>query len=180
LLQAVIRNGGAEQIVAWTQPLPSNAWTHLAVVYDSPANQGRLYVNGTRVGAGLINNISMSNVAGLNNYLATDNGGVLPMFRGLIDDLIIWKTALDDGAITSIYNTQQQPRGYGQSLTYSIAGADAMSTIVFYNMTNSNIVGSDISSNMNGAQLTLSMTLGSMQYRSTIALSGAATQRFRL
>ncbi|MBI5142241.1 MAG: DUF2341 domain-containing protein [Nitrospirae bacterium] len=87
--------------------IQNNTWYHLVVTYDkNDTNELKLYLNGSLLG-------QWSNAAG--NLASTtspltlggvvESGGVVGMFKGLIDEAVVYNRALTSTEVSSRYNT---------------------------------------------------------------------------
>jgi len=74
-------------------PLPTNTWTHVAVVVDAATNTGRLYVNGVQVATGTIAlspaDLGTPTIPTDLNYIGRSQFASDPYFNGIIDELRI-------------------------------------------------------------------------------------------
>jgi Family of unknown function (DUF6055)/Concanavalin A-like lectin/glucanases superfamily len=92
-----IRNGGSDQTLS-TTALPLNTWTHIAISLNGTT--GVLYVNGTAAATGAISIrpdqlLAANTATGLQqNYLGRSEGSAMAMFRGCIDEVRFYGTAL--------------------------------------------------------------------------------------
>lgn len=94
-------DGAPTVYAASLRPPTINQWTHLAGVYDYPARQLRLYVDGVLVGTR--NDIAMwSAGGGLALGRAKENGQPASYFSGAIDEIRV-----DDGVVTDDELTQR-------------------------------------------------------------------------
>lgn len=75
-----INSGGNLQILQWTQPLPTNIWTHVAVTLDG--SKGILYVNGIAVATNSSITTLPLNVAPQTNHLGRSKFVADPYFNG--------------------------------------------------------------------------------------------------
>jgi hypothetical protein len=80
VLRCDINPGGNLQTIQWTQPLPTNVWTHVAVTLDG--TQGVLYVNGTAVVTNSSMNLLPLYVAPQTNHLGRSKFTADPYFNG--------------------------------------------------------------------------------------------------
>ena len=80
VLRCDINPGGNLQTIQWTQPLPTNVWTHVAVTLDG--TQGILYVNGTAVVTNSDMNLLPLYVAPQTNHLGRSKFTADPYFNG--------------------------------------------------------------------------------------------------
>jgi hypothetical protein len=79
------------QTASLAHPVNVGVWYHIIAVRDAGANTIRLYVNGNRSGsrAGLSGDVDSG------GYICVGDGGNL-LFRGCMDDVILWRRALTD------------------------------------------------------------------------------------
>ena len=80
VLRCDINPGGNLQTIQWTQPLPTNVWTHVAVTLNG--TQGVLYVNGTAVVTNSSMNLLPLYVAPQTNHLGRSKFTADPYFNG--------------------------------------------------------------------------------------------------
>ncbi|HWG98457.1 MAG TPA: LamG-like jellyroll fold domain-containing protein, partial [Pilimelia sp.] len=81
----------------------ANTWVHLAVVYDDPADQLRLYVNGGLAGTPATVTADWTN--GWNFFVvgrAKDNGAGTQYWRGSVDDVRAFRSALTGDAVRTL------------------------------------------------------------------------------
>ncbi len=92
--------GGSAVVTYGTADVPVNSWTHLAATYDG--STVRLYVNGA-----LVSSQSHSgNIAPSSRPLQIGGDGILgQFFKGTIDEVRIYNTALTQSQIQSDMNT---------------------------------------------------------------------------
>jgi arabinan endo-1,5-alpha-L-arabinosidase len=107
VLRCDINPGGNLQTIQWTQPLPTNAWTHVALTLDG--SQGILYVNGAPV----VTNTSMDllplNVAPQTNHLGRSKFVADPYFNGQYACFRAYARALSPAEIVAPIPTIAQP-----------------------------------------------------------------------
>lgn len=80
VLRFDINPGGNLQTLQWTQPLPTNVWTHVAVTLDG--SRGILYVNGAAVATNNSMTVLPLKVAPQTNHLGRSKFAVDPFFNG--------------------------------------------------------------------------------------------------
>lgn len=96
--------------------VPANGWVHVVVVVNTKKKvtygegttaykgyQAYSYVNGKLYGNGAVAEGSMSNS---NRFFLGINGWDVP-FRGYIDDVQLWKSALSEKQVTALYKSQK-------------------------------------------------------------------------
>jgi len=107
VLRCDINPGGNLQTLQWNQPLPTNIWTHVAVVLDG--TKGVLYVNGSDV----VTNSSMSflpvNVAPQTNHLGRSKFSADPYFNGQFASFRAYGRALSAREIAAPLPRISQP-----------------------------------------------------------------------
>ncbi|MCW6006389.1 S8 family serine peptidase [Micromonospora sp. CPCC 205371] len=87
---------------------PVNSWTHLTGVYDAPAHQLRLYVDG--VLAGVANNVTLWNATGpFTIGAAKFNGQRVGMMTASIDDVRAYQSALTDNDVRQLFGSYGVP-----------------------------------------------------------------------
>ena len=106
----ILRPGGELkfQTFGWTGGLSSaivkeNEWSHIALTYDGETDQLKFYLNGNNVRT--VNSYVPNGGANGNNLLI-GRGHDLPMptFNGTIDEVRLWKRALNPEEIKASYN----------------------------------------------------------------------------
>jgi hypothetical protein len=92
-------------------------WTHLVTVFDS--GESRQYMDGVLVNSNSFPNGSINN---FDIYKLGVNRAGSSYFEGMIDNLMVWNTALSNGSITSlnrdIINNCSSYSGNGQGVAY--------------------------------------------------------------
>lgn len=105
-LRFAIKNGGGEQIVE-TTGLPQNSWQHVAVTLSG--NTARLYTNGVLAAQNTGMSITPASFAPRVNFLGKSQFIADPMFKGLMDDVLITDYALSAAQIAALQtNTPPQ------------------------------------------------------------------------
>jgi hypothetical protein len=100
-----IVNGGAEQSLT-AAALTPNVWTHVAITLNG--STGTLYVNGVSAASGAItiraDQVLAANTATAlqHNYLARSEGSLMNSFRGSLDDVRFYATALGAAEVTAL------------------------------------------------------------------------------
>jgi hypothetical protein len=92
---------GAEQVIDWTQALPVNIWTHVAVTLDG--QRGILYVNGAPAATNATMNLIPANVFATHNYLGKSQWPD-PYFKGRIDSLRVLSHVATPSEIRAMTN----------------------------------------------------------------------------
>jgi sucrose-6-phosphate hydrolase SacC (GH32 family) len=98
-----ITTGSGEQQINGTAPLPTGAWTHVAVSVQG--SLGILYVNGVEVGrnSAMTKNPSLLNVT-TQNWLGRSQFSGDPYLNGQIDDFRVYSGGLSASAIQALAN----------------------------------------------------------------------------
>lgn len=125
-----IQNGGGQQMVE-TAALPSNQWRHVAVTLSG--SLARLYVNGVAVASNTSMSIAPSSFSPRINRLGQSHFIADPLFRGLMDEVLITDYALTPAQIAALPgNNAPQftnamltlgPAFLGQSFSATLAGS---------------------------------------------------------
>jgi uncharacterized repeat protein (TIGR02543 family) len=104
-LRFSIVNGGAEQSLT-SSALPTGVWSHVAVSLDG--STGILFINGAAVATGAIT-ITPDQLLAANtttgaqhNYLARSEGTIMSMFKGDIDDVQFYSSALNATQLAAV------------------------------------------------------------------------------
>jgi arabinan endo-1,5-alpha-L-arabinosidase len=92
VLRCDINPGGTLQTLQWNQPLPTNTWTHVAVVLNG--SRGVLYVNGAPVVTNNSVNFQPVNVAPQTNHLGRSKFSADPYFNGQFASFRVYGRAL--------------------------------------------------------------------------------------
>src|SRR5262249_6913028 len=105
-LRFAIKNGGSEQIVE-TAGLAANQWRHVAVTLGG--NTARLYVNGVLAASNAGMSITPANFSPRVNSLGKSQFVADPLFKGLMDDVLITDYAMSGTQIARLQtNTPPQ------------------------------------------------------------------------
>lgn len=100
--------------------VPDDAWTHVSGTYNSATNTFAIYVNNILDTSAVVTTAApVTNV----DSLRIGKGNTLNPFKGIIDELRIWRTALDGNEISRVMRTTlgSSTGAYGQlalSLTF--------------------------------------------------------------
>ena len=107
VLRCDINSGDNLQTIQWTQPLPSNVWTHVALTLDG--SRGVLYVNGAAVATNASMNLLPLNVAPQTNHLGRSKFTADPYFNGQIASFRAYGRALTAAEIVAPIPSLAQP-----------------------------------------------------------------------
>ncbi|MCA9136174.1 MAG: RICIN domain-containing protein, partial [Planctomycetales bacterium] len=99
-LRFAIKNGGSEQRLTHSQPLPTRQWVHVAVTISG--DTGKLFVNGQLVATNSSMTINPIDVGTMYNFLGKSQFGADPLFNGALDDVHFFSRALSDSEITTL------------------------------------------------------------------------------
>lgn len=113
-----IKDGGAEQVLNHSAPLPVNTWTHVAVTLAG--NTGKLFLNGSLVASNTSMTLNPVDVGTKQNFLGKSQFSADPLFGGRLDDVRFLTSALSDATIAAIATG-----GTPQFTTDTITKADA-------------------------------------------------------
>lgn len=103
-IRSVIRSGGSpEQQATATTLTPLGEWIHVAVTIDGDGNHS-LYINGVLEAEAFTDTTPADMGPTFQNYLGNSQYDD-EFFRGLIDDFVIWNTALTAAQIVEVMNT---------------------------------------------------------------------------
>ncbi|MAT68920.1 MAG: hypothetical protein CMJ58_05295 [Planctomycetaceae bacterium] len=90
-----------ESVTDWVTAAPTDVELHIAVSWDSVADQQRMYVNGQLVGTGSLV-IDLADLNDVNNWLGRSQWPD-PLFDGYYNEFRIYDRALTDGDIADSY-----------------------------------------------------------------------------
>lgn len=107
VLRCDINPGGNLQTIQWTNPLPTNVWTHVALTLNG--SQGVLYVNGAPVVTNAGMNLLPLNVAPQTNHLGRSKFAADPYFNGQYACFRVYGRALSPAEIIAPVPTIAQP-----------------------------------------------------------------------
>jgi hypothetical protein len=109
----------------------TGTWTHLVGVYDTGANQLRLYVNGT-----LQSTTTVSSVANATGALQVgrgmSNGGYASYWSGSIDQVRMYSHALADSDVAALYAGGEAAGTASAGQPGALGGTNATSTAVAF------------------------------------------------
>ena len=123
VLRCDINPGGNLQTVQWTNPLPTNVWTHVAVTLNGA--QGVLYVNGLPVATNTSMNLLPLNVAPQTNALGQSKFIADPYFNGQYASFRVYSSTLTPQEIVAPLPEILQPANgsaYGPGGVINFAG----------------------------------------------------------
>jgi arabinan endo-1,5-alpha-L-arabinosidase len=110
VLRCDINPGGNLQTVQWTNPLPTNVWTHVAATLNGA--QGVLYVNGLPVATNTTMNLLPLNVAPQTNALGQSKFAADPYFNGQYASFRVYSSALTpQEMVAPLPEISQPPNG---------------------------------------------------------------------
>ncbi len=125
-----LKAGGGEQQIDGTVPLPTNAWTHVAVTLSG--NTGRLYVNGVQVGQNTGMTLTPSSMGATTQNWIGRSQWADPYLNGRVDDFRIYTNALSAANIAVLARVPTAPtlagianRTIGVGVTMSITNVAA-------------------------------------------------------
>jgi arabinan endo-1,5-alpha-L-arabinosidase len=118
VLRCDINPGGNLQTVQWTQPLPMNVWTHVAVTFNG--SEGILYVNGASVATNTSMDLLPLYVAPQTNSLGRSKFTADPYFNGQYAGFRSYSRALSPQEIVAPVAEIAQP---ADGSTYQPGGA---------------------------------------------------------
>ncbi len=98
-LRFAIRNGGSEQMIE-TSGLPANQWRHVAITLNG--NTARLYVNGVQMAVNASVSLTPANFSPRMNTLGDSQFIADPLFKGMMDDVLITDYALSMAQIAGL------------------------------------------------------------------------------
>jgi autotransporter-associated beta strand protein len=112
-----IRNGGSEQRVE-TAPLPVGQWTHVAITLGGGV--ARLYLNGSQVAVNASVTITPGGIDPTRNFLGDSQFAADPLFRGVLDEVLITDTPLTAAQVAGLA-ANQPPRFTAATITAATA-----------------------------------------------------------
>ena len=101
-----LSSNGGEDIISGTQPLPTGAWTHVAVTLGG--GTGVLFVDGQEVGRNNSMTLTPDSMgATINNKIGWSQWTQWdPYLDGSVDDFRIYPVALSEGQVQTLYESQ--------------------------------------------------------------------------
>ncbi|WP_367873621.1 LamG-like jellyroll fold domain-containing protein [Luteolibacter sp. Populi] len=100
VLRFTIKNGGGEQQLNHNAALPVNVWTHVAVTLTGTT--GKLFVNGALVATNSAMDINPDAIGTNSNFIGESQFAADPLFKGQLDDLRFFTTALGDAQVAAL------------------------------------------------------------------------------
>ena len=102
------RSDGKDQIssltVSGTTPLQDGTWHHVAFAYDPQNNESRIYLDGNLDGSIVDTSPIGYKTNTFNTIIGASNNTKYGQFKGIIDELKIFKSALSDKIVNNFYN----------------------------------------------------------------------------
>ena len=111
LARGTIYTSGGAQTVTGTTKLNDSAWHHIAFVLNTSGTGLVIYVDGAKDNTGTVTYSGTLAALTANVYLGERSAGTTNNFRGTMDDVRIYNTALTSTEITTLYNNVNQVRG---------------------------------------------------------------------
>jgi hypothetical protein len=106
----------ANQSLTAPNPLPLNAWTHVAFAYDG--TNGSIFVNGALAARGPM--LPPPSVTRTNNYIGRSNWASDGYTQAVLDEFRIWKVARTQAQIQSLLNAPLRGNEAGLLLYYRL------------------------------------------------------------
>jgi len=111
LARGTIYTSGGAQTVTGSTKLNDSAWHHIAFVLNTSGTGLVIYVDGAKDNTGTVTYSGTLAALTANVYLGERSAGTTNNFRGTMDDVRIYNTALTSTEITTLYNNVNQVRG---------------------------------------------------------------------
>jgi len=124
-----IKNGGGEQVVNGTAPLPIGQWTHLAVTLSGTICT--LYVNGTAVGTNAAMTLNPAALGALADHWVGRSHYPDPLFAGCLDELNVYSRALTAAEVAGLQAgpAATTAAGRGDRVSYDFEDVDTATII---------------------------------------------------
>ena len=122
---AITTSGSAGEQRLETASLTTGTWTHVAVTISG--STGKLFINGTVVASSTTMSINPAAIPLIYSYLGKSQFSADPLFRGMMDEVVLNGYALSDTQVASLASTGQPP---AMSLTAPSAPTGLSATAV--------------------------------------------------
>jgi RHS repeat-associated protein len=102
-------SGASHEIFTHADVVPVNQWTHVAVTYDKPTGIARIYINGNQQTSASLGIFTPQ--TGYDLYFGNDpssSGASNPFYRGMLDEISLYRRALDGKEIFDIYSADSE------------------------------------------------------------------------
>lgn len=108
-------NAGSDDCYTYGKALPLNEWHHIAYVFDRNNNIKNIYIDGK-----LSNDVNTGDASKLTPYLINKSTYFGVRFKGYLDDIRIYATALTSKEILDLYNSRCKVNKKGKVFTNNI------------------------------------------------------------
>lgn len=99
-------NGVDHYLASNPNVLKTNEWQHIATTYDKASGIARIYLDGTIVATKNLGNFTPQTTYAFNLGRRTSGPGMGSQFRGVMDEVTLYRRALGESEIRAVYNAK--------------------------------------------------------------------------